>query len=360
MNANEVLANRAGEMLGEPRGTLRARAPERSRQHGPVDQRRVPDGDAAGAAARRRRRSSTRRAQLADEPRAQGATSSRRAEDRPHASAGRRADHARPGVRRLRRVHPRAAPTMSARASEQLHGAEHRRDRGRHRPERRRRLPPTLVVEHLRALHRPRAEAGATTCSASRRAWATCSRIRARCGGSRSSSARSRATCGCSAWDRAPGSSEIALPAVQPGSSIMPGKVNPSVPEMVNQVCFQVMGCDTTVALACEAGQLELNVMMPVIAWNALHASTILREAMQRAAHAMRRRHRRRRRRARASCSTAAPRPPPRSARTSATRRPRRSRRSRCETGRSDSRARARARAARRRRSSTRFCRSTR
>src|SRR4051812_44664579 len=77
------------------------------------------------------------------------------------------------------------------------------------------------------------------------------------------------------------GLSEIALPAVQPGSSIMPGKVNPSIPEMVNQVCFQVMGCDITVALACEAGQLELNVMMPVIAWNALHSSTILREAMR-------------------------------------------------------------------------------
>ena len=77
------------------------------------------------------------------------------------------------------------------------------------------------------------------------------------------------------------GLAEIALPAVQPGSSIMPGKVNPSVPEMVNQVCFQVMGCDTTVAMAAEAGQLELNVMMPVIAWNAIHASTILREAMK-------------------------------------------------------------------------------
>jgi aspartate ammonia-lyase len=74
---------------------------------------------------------------------------------------------------------------------------------------------------------------------------------------------------------------EITLPAVQPGSSIMPGKVNPSVPEMVNQVCFQVIGCDTTVAIASEAGQLELNVMMPVIAWNALHSSTILRESLK-------------------------------------------------------------------------------
>jgi aspartate ammonia-lyase len=76
------------------------------------------------------------------------------------------------------------------------------------------------------------------------------------------------------------GLSEISLPAVQPGSSIMPGKINPSVPEMVNQVCFQVLGCDTTITMAAEAGQLELNVMMPVIAWNALHASTILRQAM--------------------------------------------------------------------------------
>jgi aspartate ammonia-lyase len=77
------------------------------------------------------------------------------------------------------------------------------------------------------------------------------------------------------------GISEISLPAVQPGSSIMPGKVNPSVPEMVNQVCYQVFGCDATICAAAEAGQLELNVMMPVMAWNALHASTILREAMK-------------------------------------------------------------------------------
>jgi len=76
------------------------------------------------------------------------------------------------------------------------------------------------------------------------------------------------------------GLAEIILPAVQPGSSIMPGKVNPSVPEMVNQVSFQVMGCDATIAAACDAGQLELNVMMPVIAWNAIHSTLILRAAM--------------------------------------------------------------------------------
>jgi aspartate ammonia-lyase len=77
------------------------------------------------------------------------------------------------------------------------------------------------------------------------------------------------------------GIAEIQLPPVQPGSSIMPGKVNPSVPEMVNQVCFQVYGCDAAILAACDAGQLELNVMMPVIAWNALHATRILTQAMR-------------------------------------------------------------------------------
>ena len=75
------------------------------------------------------------------------------------------------------------------------------------------------------------------------------------------------------------GINEITLPAVQPGSSIMPGKINPSIPEMVNQVCFQVIGCDTTVAIAAEHGQLELNVMMPVIGHNILLAMTILTNA---------------------------------------------------------------------------------
>ena len=75
------------------------------------------------------------------------------------------------------------------------------------------------------------------------------------------------------------GIDEIRLPAVQPGSSIMPGKVNPSIPEMVNQVCFQVVGCDTTVSLAAEHGQLELNVMMPVIAFNVLLSMQILTNA---------------------------------------------------------------------------------
>jgi len=75
------------------------------------------------------------------------------------------------------------------------------------------------------------------------------------------------------------GLAEIALPPVQPGSSIMPGKVNPVMPEMTAMVCFQVVGNDTTVALAVQAGQLELNVMMPVIAHNLLQSLEILTNA---------------------------------------------------------------------------------
>ncbi len=75
------------------------------------------------------------------------------------------------------------------------------------------------------------------------------------------------------------GLAEILLPAVQPGSSIMPGKVNPSIAEMVNQVCYQALGLDTTVALAAEAGQLELNVMMPVITHNMVFALIIVGNA---------------------------------------------------------------------------------
>jgi aspartate ammonia-lyase len=75
------------------------------------------------------------------------------------------------------------------------------------------------------------------------------------------------------------GLDEIRLPAVQPGSSIMPGKVNPSIPEMVNQVCFQVIGNDACVAAAAEHGQLELNVMMPVIAHNVMFSMWIMRNS---------------------------------------------------------------------------------
>jgi aspartate ammonia-lyase len=75
------------------------------------------------------------------------------------------------------------------------------------------------------------------------------------------------------------GLSEINLPAMQPGSSIMPGKVNPVLPEVVNQVCFKAIGNDLTVSLAAEAGQLQLNVMEPIIAYCILESQTMFMNA---------------------------------------------------------------------------------
>ncbi|NLV32756.1 MAG: aspartate ammonia-lyase [Acidobacteria bacterium] len=76
------------------------------------------------------------------------------------------------------------------------------------------------------------------------------------------------------------GLAEIRLPERQPGSSIMPGKVNPVMAEMLDMVCFHVIGCDSTILLAAQAGQLELNVMMPVVAHDLLHAISILTNAL--------------------------------------------------------------------------------
>jgi aspartate ammonia-lyase len=75
------------------------------------------------------------------------------------------------------------------------------------------------------------------------------------------------------------GLNEINLPPMQPGSSIMPGKVNPVIPEVVNQVAFTVIGHDMTVTMACEAGQLELNVMEPVIGYSLFQSMNMLRRA---------------------------------------------------------------------------------
>ena len=77
------------------------------------------------------------------------------------------------------------------------------------------------------------------------------------------------------------GFKEIQLPPVQPGSSIMPGKYNPVMAEMISMVCFQVMGFDRSIEMAAQAGQLELNVMMPLIAYDLIHSIEILGNALQ-------------------------------------------------------------------------------
>lgn len=75
------------------------------------------------------------------------------------------------------------------------------------------------------------------------------------------------------------GINEISLPPMQPGSSIMPGKINPVIPEVVNQVCFQVIGNDLAITMAAEAGQLQLNVMEPLIVHNTLSSMLLLTRA---------------------------------------------------------------------------------
>lgn len=77
------------------------------------------------------------------------------------------------------------------------------------------------------------------------------------------------------------GFAEILLPEVEPGSSIMPGKVNPSIPEAVNMVCYQIMGNDQAICLAAANGQLELNVMTPVIGFNLFWSMELLTRASQ-------------------------------------------------------------------------------
>ena len=77
------------------------------------------------------------------------------------------------------------------------------------------------------------------------------------------------------------GLNEIDLPAVQPGSSIMPGKVNPVIPEVVNQVAFQIIGNDQVISMAAEAGQLELNVMQPVLVYNLFQSIEMLENALE-------------------------------------------------------------------------------
>ncbi|MFK7048706.1 Aspartate ammonia-lyase [Flavobacterium columnare] len=76
------------------------------------------------------------------------------------------------------------------------------------------------------------------------------------------------------------GLNEINLPPMQPGSSIMPGKVNPVIPEVMNQVCFRVIGNDLTVTMAAEAGQLQLNVMEPVLIYAILESMQLMSQAM--------------------------------------------------------------------------------
>ena len=231
--------------------------------------------------------------------------------------------------------------------------AESRRHGGRHRAERRRRLHAACGVAISRRDTR-RCRCGRRRIgSASRRAWATCWPIRARCAGWPSKSARSRRTCGFSAWGRAPASPRSSCRRCSRARRSCPARSIRRCRRWSTRSASRCIGCDATILAAADAGQLELNVMMPVIAWNALHATRILTKAMRVLQDALRRRHPGRRRalpRAARSQHRAGDRAQP-------VHRLRRNRRHRQDVGRdrpADPRAGARAAAAPRRRSSTR------
>ena len=115
-----------------------------------------------------------------------------------------------------------------------------------------------------------------TTCATPcNRIW-RCRRSVRRCATWRWRSSASPTICGLLSSGPNTGLAEINLPALQPGSSIMPGKINPVMAELAAMVSFQVVGYDTTVALAVQAGQLELNVMMPAMAYSVLTSITIM------------------------------------------------------------------------------------
>ena len=130
--------------------------------------------------------------------------------------------------------------------------AEHRRDRRRHRAQRRARVHRLVIAGSRRATTGSAARTAGESLPGDAVAWRRAG-LSARCAGSPSTSPRSPATCGSCRRVRAPASREIRLPAMQPGSSIMPGKVNPSMVEMRDQVCYHVIGLDTAVALAAQA-----------------------------------------------------------------------------------------------------------
>ena len=106
---------------------------------------------------------------------------------------------------------------------------------------------PALMVKHLKRDHRARAARRARIAFSSCRAWATSPAFSAQLRVLAIDLSKIASDLRLMVMGPRTGIDEITLPAVQPGSSIMPGKINPSIPEMVNQVCFQVMGCDTTV-----------------------------------------------------------------------------------------------------------------
>ena len=289
MNANEVIANRALELLGRAKGDYAALPPQQPRQPLPVDQRRLPDRPPHRAhlqLAEARRASCE---QLIASFRAKGEEFAgvikmgrTQLQDAVPMTLGQEFEaYAVTLGEDIERLEENAAP---------LPGGQPRRDGHRDRHQRRPGYAELAVARAARD-HRPRrwssppnlVEATQDTgafvmfSSAVKRLAVKLSKI---CNDLRLLSSGPRA-----------GLHEINLPTMQPGSSIMPGKVNPVIPEVVNQVAFKVIGNDLAVTLAAEAGQLQLNVFEPVIAQSLFESIEMLKNGDGHAPAPVRRRH---------------------------------------------------------------------
>ncbi len=263
MNANEVIANRALEHLGKAKGDYQLPASAGRRQHEPEHQRRLSDRRQPGAELRHR--SAARQHALpARSVRGEGRGVRRRAQDRAHPAAGRGADDARAGVQRLRRhagARTRRGCEEAALLTREINlGATAIGTGINAHPDYAalvcRKLGDITGIAFITA---PNLVEATQDVGAFVQLSGVLKRIAVKlsksCNDLRLLSSGPRA-----------GFNEINLPAVQAGSSIMPGKVNPVIPEVVNQVAYEVIGNDVTVSLAAEAGQLQLNAFEPIIA----------------------------------------------------------------------------------------------
>ena len=287
MNANEVIANRALELMGHEKGDYAHLHPN---EHVNMSQstndvyptalklatyvgmHRLVD---AMAVLRRAFDAKARRVP-------------RRAQDGPHPAPGRGADDARPGVLDLRRDARggRGAPARGGQADPR---DQHGRHRHRHRHQRASRVrgprvpPPAPRSPDIPVVTAPNLVEATQDCGAFVQLSGVLKRVAVKlsktCNDLRLLSSGPRAGLG-----------EINLPPVQAGSSIMPGKVNPVIPEVVNQVAFEVIGNDVTVSFAAEAGQLQLNAFEPIIAHSLFKSVTHLRAGLPHAGRALRRR----------------------------------------------------------------------
>ena len=271
MNANEVIANRALELMGHKKGEYQFCDPHDHVNGSQSTNDAYPTSLHVGMALGNLR--AGRGHQGADRrlPRqGQGVRADR--EDGPHAASGRRADDARPGVRGLCRDAGGRGP--GARAIErvlcEINMGGTAIGTGLNAPAATREkctahlatitgLPIHLATNLIEATQDTQAFVLYSSCmkSLAIKLSKVCNDLRLLSSGPR---------CGFR---------EINLPPKQPGSSIMPGKVNPVIPEVVNMVCFRVIGSDLTVTMAAEAGQLQLNVFEPVIAACIFEAQTL-------------------------------------------------------------------------------------